>query len=80
MKDELYRILANGFTDQIWLTKQALNDIKAYTGNGKYINSDFLNDLEDRNQAIEKATEYIVKNGFGQNLINKTLCLIFFVI
>ena len=66
LKDELYSILENGFTDQIWLTKQALNDIKAYTGNGKYINSDFLDGLEDQKEAILKATEYIVKNNLGE--------------
>ncbi len=65
LKDELYKILENGFTDQIWLTKQALKDIKAYTGNGKYINSGFLNDLEDREESILKATEYIVQNDIG---------------
>ena len=61
-KEKLYEILKNGFTDQIWLLKQLLGDIGAYTGNGKIINSDFLNDFEDREEAINKITEYLKVN------------------
>lgn len=57
-KEELYEILKNGFTDQIWLLKQHLGDIKAYTGMGKMINSDFLNDLEDPKLASDKVCKY----------------------
>ena len=54
----LYEILKNGFTDQIWLLKQHLGEIKAYTGRGKMINSEFLNDLEDYDEINEKVYKY----------------------
>lgn len=57
-KDKLYQILKNGFTDQIWLLKQQLGEIKAYTGRGKMINSEFLNDLEDYDEINEKVYKY----------------------
>ena len=57
-KEELYEILKNGFTDQIWLLKQHLGEMKAYTGMGKIINSDFLNDLEDSIKASQKVVDY----------------------
>lgn len=57
-KEKLYEILKNGFTDQIWLLKQHLHEIGAYTGMGKFINSEFLNDLEDMNEAYEKIVNY----------------------
>ncbi len=57
-KEKLYEILKNGFTDQIWLLKQHLHEIGAYTGMGKFINSEFLNDLEDMNEAYEKIVSY----------------------
>lgn len=60
-KEELFEILKNGFTDQIWLIKQHLGDIKAYTGMGKMINSEFLNDLEDPAIAVLKVEEYLQK-------------------
>lgn len=58
-KESLYEILKNGFTDQIWLLKQHLQEIGAYTGMGKFINSEFLNDLEDMNEAYEKIVSYL---------------------
>ena len=57
-KDKLYEILKNGFTDQIWLLKQHLGEIKAYIGRGKMINSEFLNDLEDYDEINEKVYKY----------------------
>lgn len=60
-KDELYEILKNGFTDQIWLLKQQLGEIKAYTGRGKIINSDFLNDLEDYTEIVKKVKKFFDK-------------------
>lgn len=59
-KENLYEILKNGFTDQIWLLKQHLGEIGAYTGMGKFINSEFLNDLEDMNEAYEKIVDYFI--------------------
>lgn len=56
-KDNLCEILKNGFTDQIWLLKQHLGDIGAYTGMGKIINSEFLDDLED----LEEATKMVIE-------------------
>lgn len=56
VKENLYEILKNGFTDQIWLLKQHLHDIGAYTGMGKLINSEFLNDLED----LEEASRIVI--------------------
>lgn len=58
-KEELYEILKNGFTDQIWLLKQQSNEINAYTGQGKYINSDILNDMENQEDALNKICKYI---------------------
>lgn len=58
-KEELYEILKNGFTDQIWLLKQHLGEMKAYTGRGKMINSYFLNDLENPIEAAQKVMDYI---------------------
>lgn len=60
-KEELYDILKNGFTDQIWLLKSYLGEIKAYTGRGKLINSDFLNDIEDPYEAAQKIKDYFQK-------------------
>ncbi len=60
-KEELYEILKNGFTDQIWLLKQHLGEIKAYTGMGKMINSEFLNDLENPKEATIKVIDYLKK-------------------
>lgn len=57
-KDKLYQILKNGFTDQIWLLKQQLGEIKAYTGRGKMINSEFLNDLEDYDEITQNVCKY----------------------
>lgn len=59
-KEELYEILKNGFTDQIWLLKQHSNEISAYTGRGKYINSDILNDLENQEEAVNKICNYLL--------------------
>ncbi len=58
-KEELYEILKNGFTDQIWLLKELLGEIKAYTGMGKMINSEFLNDLENPKEATKKVKDYL---------------------
>ncbi len=63
-KEELYEILKNGFTDQIWLLKQHLKEIKAYTGMGKIINSDFLNDIENPKEASKKIIAYFKKDNF----------------
>ena len=59
-KENLYEILKNGFTDQIWLLKQHNQEIGAYTGMGKFINSDFLNDLEDMNEAAKEVCDYLL--------------------
>lgn len=61
-KEELYEILKKGFTDQIWLLKQHLGEMKAYTGRGKIINSDFLNDLEEPTKAAQKVIDYFKEN------------------
>ncbi|MCM1052795.1 MAG: NUDIX domain-containing protein [Ruminococcus sp.] len=61
-KEDLYEILKNGFTDQIWLLKQHLGEIKAYTGMGKIINSYFLNNLENPKEATKKVQDYFSKN------------------
>ncbi len=61
-KEELHEILKNGFTDQIWLLKQHFNEIGAYTGQGKYINSDVLNDIENQEEAINKICKYLEEN------------------
>ncbi len=58
-KENLYEILKNGFTDQIWLLKQHLNEIGAYTGRGKFINSDFLNNLENMDEAYNRVINYL---------------------
>ncbi|MDE6141694.1 MAG: NUDIX domain-containing protein [Bacilli bacterium] len=68
-KENLYEILKNGFTDQIWLLKQHLHEIGAYTGRGKYINSEFLNDLEDMNEAFIRVNAYL--NGDNLNFCPK---------
>lgn len=60
-KKTLYEILQNGFTDQIWLLKQQLGEIKAYTGRGKIINSSFLNDIENPIEAVAKVKDYFKK-------------------
>lgn len=57
-KENLYEILRNGFTDQVWLLKQHFNEIGAYTGRGKFINSDFLNNIEDMNEAYNRVVDY----------------------
>ena len=57
-KENLYEILQNGFTDQIWLLKQYFKEIKAYTGRGKMIYSDFLNDIESPTKAAKKVADY----------------------
>jgi 8-oxo-dGTP pyrophosphatase MutT (NUDIX family) len=64
-KEELFEVLKNGFNDQIWLTKQALNEVKAYTGHGKMINSEFINEIEDREEAMNGIIEYIVSKNLG---------------
>ncbi|MDE5888717.1 MAG: NUDIX domain-containing protein [Bacilli bacterium] len=58
-KEELYEILKNGFTDQIWLLKQYFNEINAYTGQGKYINSDIINNLENQATATTEICKYL---------------------
>lgn len=58
---ELYGILQNGFTDQIWLLKQQLGEIQAYTGNGKMYHSAFLDGIENPKEAVEKVIEHIKK-------------------
>ncbi len=42
----------------------------AYDGDGKYINSDFLNGITTKAEGIKKASEYIVKNNFGEKTVN----------
>lgn len=58
-KDNLYEILKKGFTDQIWLLKQHFHEIGAYTGMGKLINSNFLNDLEDLDEASKIVIDHL---------------------
>lgn len=58
-KDNLYEILKNGFTDQIWLLKQHFHEIGAYTGMGKLINSNFFNDLEDLAEASKIVIDHL---------------------
>ncbi len=60
-KEKLFDILKEGFTDQIWLLKQLTHDIGAYTGMGKLINSEFLNDLEELDKASEEVINYFKK-------------------
>lgn len=69
-KEALYEILKNGFTDQIWLLKQLSGEIGAYTGMGKYINSDFLNGLEDMNEVFKRVDVYF--NGDNLNCCSKS--------
>lgn len=69
-KEALYEILKNGFTDQIWLLKQLSGEIGAYMGMGKYINSDFLNDLEDMNEVFKRVDVYF--NGDNLNCCSKS--------
>lgn len=61
-KEKLYEILKNGFTDQIWILKQHLGDIGAYTGNGKLINSEFLDNLEDFCEATKMVIDKLNVN------------------
>ena len=42
--------------------KQHFNEIGAYTGQGKYINSDVLNDIENQEEAINKICKYLEEN------------------
>ena len=41
-------------------------DKEAYVGEGTIINSDFLNGIVDKKEAIEKITEYLEKKGIGE--------------
>ena len=43
---------------------------KAYTGPGKIINSNFLNDLKVPEESITKTVEYLEKNNIGKKKIN----------
>ncbi len=43
---------------------------KAYTGPGKIINSNFLNDLKVPEESINKTIEYLEKNNIGKKKIN----------
>ena len=43
---------------------------KAYTGDGKIINSDFLNDLKVPSESIDEAIKYIEKNKLGVKKTN----------
>ena len=43
---------------------------KAYTGGGKIINSDFLNDLKVPSESIDEAIKYLEKNKLGVRKTN----------
>ena len=45
---------------------------EAYIGDGLHINSDFINGL-DKNSAIEKMLEYLIKNDLGEKEVNYRL-------
>ena len=45
-------------------------DKEAYTGPGKIINSNFLNDLKVPEESVIKAIEYLEKNNIGKKKIN----------
>ena len=42
---------------------------EAYTGDGEMINSDFLNGIKTKEEAIKKITEYLTKNNIGEKTI-----------
>ncbi len=46
---------------------------KAYIGDGKYINSDILNGLTDKEPAIHKMLDYLKEKGIGREKVNYRL-------
>ena len=46
---------------------------KAYIGDGKYINSDILNGLTDKETAIHKMLDYLKEKGIGREKVNYRL-------
>ena len=46
---------------------------KAYIGDGKYINSDILNGLTDKEPAIHKMIDYLKEKGIGREKVNYRL-------
>jgi len=49
------------------------NLLEAYTGDGKNINSDFLNGLDAKAEGFKQAIEYLKKNGIGASKTNYKL-------
>ena len=45
----------------------------AYTGDGKMINSGFLNGIDNKKEAIEKVINYLEKEGIGEKKVNYKL-------
>ncbi|MCI9586098.1 MAG: leucine--tRNA ligase [Bacilli bacterium] len=43
---------------------------EAYTGDGKYINSNILNDLDNKEEAINKMISWLEENGIGSKKVN----------
>ena len=43
------------------------SDEPVYTGDGKMINSDFLNGIDNKKESIKKITEYLEKEGIGSS-------------
>ncbi len=50
--------------------KNFLEEGKSYSGPGKIINSNFLNDLKAPEESIIKAIEYLEKNNIGKKKVN----------
>ncbi len=66
--------ITESVTDELHITTftNLLND-NAYTGDGKMINSGFLNGITNKKEAIDKMIEYIEKNNIGHRTTNYRL-------
>ncbi|MDD4187310.1 MAG: class I tRNA ligase family protein [Bacilli bacterium] len=64
--------ILNEIKDELHQTAFEFKEEKAYIGDGKHINSDIINGLNEE-EAIEKITKYLEKNKTGERAINYKL-------
>ena len=68
------KTIENEIKDELHITTfNNLNSPNAYTGDGKMINSDFLNGITNKEEAINKIFEYLEEKGIGKKTTNYRL-------
>lgn len=53
-------------TDIVEVIKGGDISVEPYTGDGEVVNSDFLNGITNKQEAIEKMLEYLAEKGYGE--------------